>query len=178
MQNHSTPDTPFAEVLRAAQAGEMEISWQKTAPVTESERNAARQLKRTFGYTLPVPVLLTAVVCYLVPHLFFDGGKLFLPTIIVFALYNIITPLSTLWLMKRYNRFLDLPTGVSQPATYYLRFKEIRNVPKGLSVHRSITVRLNYSKLTPHDWQTVLPQAEQNEVHRLSQIIIQRLNSQ
>ena len=81
MQNHSTPDTPFAEVLHAAQAGEMEISWQKTAPVTESERNAARQLKRTFGYTLPVPVLLTAVVCYLVPHLFFDGGKLFLPTI-------------------------------------------------------------------------------------------------
>ena len=113
MQNHSTPDTPFAEVFHAVQAGEMEISWQKTAPVTESERNAARQLKRTFGYTLPVSVLLTAVVCYLVLHLFFDGGKLFLPTIIVFALYNIITPLSTLWLMKRYNRFLDLPTGVS-----------------------------------------------------------------
>ena len=110
--------------------------------------------------------------------LFFDNGTLFLPTVLLFGCYNIIVPLSTIWLTKRYNRVLDLPTNTPQPATYYVRFKDSRDNTKGLTVVRGIALRLDYTTFTQRDWQTVLPTATPNEVQQLSQMIIQRLNNQ
>ena len=171
-------ETPFAELRHAVQAGANEITWQKRTPISNNERNHAMRLKKLFAYTLPIPLLLTILVYFIDPMLFFDKGTLFLPTVLLFGCYNIISPLFTLWLTKRYNRVLDLPTNTPQPATYYVRFKGSRDNTKGLTVVRGVALRLDYTTFTQRDWQAVLPTAAPDEVQQLSQMIIQRLNNQ
>lgn len=67
MQNHSTPDTPFAEVFRAVQAGEKRITWQKSHPISDSERANAKTTKWAFlaaAFALPIFSLSS---CYFTP---------------------------------------------------------------------------------------------------------------
>ena len=52
--------------------------------------------QKLFAYTLPIPLLLTILVYFIDPMLFFDKGTLFLPTVLLFGCYNIISPLFTL----------------------------------------------------------------------------------
>ena len=78
-------DTPFAELRYAVQAGANEITWQKRTPISNNERNHAMRLKKLFAYTLPIPLLLTILVYFIHPMLFFDNGTLFLPTVLLLA---------------------------------------------------------------------------------------------
>ncbi|MGF6148741.1 Uncharacterised protein [Kingella potus] len=176
MQNIPVPETPFAEVLHAAQSGENEISWQKNTPVTQAERDNARRIKKMLVYTQPVPLVLTVIVYFALPNIFLHNGELLLPAVLPLVAYDVIAPLFTLWLIKRYNRVLDLPAHEPQAATYSVRFKNRGKDKKGLSVARSVGSNLNYAEFTLRDWQAVLPRAGEEDVRRLSQIIVRRLN--
>ena len=49
MQNHSTPDTPFAEVFHAVQSNATHITWQKSSPISDRERGDAKKAMKRFS---------------------------------------------------------------------------------------------------------------------------------
>ena len=77
MQNHTTPDTPFSELLHAVQAGGKRITWQKSHPISDSERANAKTTKWAFlaaAFALPIFSLSS---CYFTPDICSPGSSLF-----------------------------------------------------------------------------------------------------
>ncbi|WP_289006418.1 hypothetical protein, partial [uncultured Kingella sp.] len=81
---------------------------------------------------------------------------------------------------KHARKIAKHPAAQAFPIRYILQTKESTATwllgynAKGLSAN---FLSLNWQNFTPADWAEILPAASADEVHRLSQMIIQRLNS-
>jgi len=112
MQNHSTPDTPFAELLRAVQAGEKRITWQKSHPISDSERANAKTTKWAFlaaAFALPIFSLSS---CYFTPDICSPSSGLFFWLFLAIALvFNIGFIGFDIWIANRMGRIAAPPRG-------------------------------------------------------------------
>lgn len=116
MQNHTTPDTPFAEVLHAVQAGEKRITWQKSHPISDSERANAKTTKWAFlaaAFALPIFSLSS---CYFTPDICSPSSGLFFWLFLAIALvFNIGFIGFDIWIAKRMGRIADHPAAQPFP---------------------------------------------------------------
>ena len=74
------------------------------------------------------------------------------------------------------GRIADHPAAQPFPTLYTLQTQAARRYANGIAARGRIT-QLGWQKFTPAQWAEILPTASADEIHRLSQIIIQRLNS-
>ena len=178
MQNHSTPDTLFAEVFRAVQAGEKRITWQKSHPISDSERANAKTTKWAFlaaAFALPIFSLSS---CYFTPDICSPSSGLFFWLFLSITLvFNIGFIGFDIWIAKRMGRIADHPAAQPFPTLYTLQTQAARRYANGITAARGRITQLGWQKFTPDDWAEILPTASADEIHRLSQMIIQRLNS-
>ena len=113
MQNHTTPDTPFSELLHAVQAGEKRITWQKSHPISDSERANAKTTKWAFlaaAFALPIFSLSS---CYFTPDICSPSSGLFFWLFLAIALiFNIGFIGFDIWIANRMGRIADPPRAV------------------------------------------------------------------
>jgi len=75
------------------------------------------------------------------------------------------------------GRIADHPAAQPFPTLYTLQTQAARRYANGITAARGRITQLGWQKFTPDDWAEILPTASADEIHRLSQMIIQRLNS-
>lgn len=188
MPNTPTPDTPFAELLRAVQSDAFHITWQKSRPLSDSERAAAKKSARWYliiallTLWLPIEKLDTYFFGYFTtspnPPQSLAGWLVALLWLFFYALM----PISFFINFKDARKTAKHSAVQAFPVRYVLQTKETTATwllgynAKGLSAALGYRAPLNWQKFTPAQWTEILPVASADEVHRLSQMMIQRLN--
>ena len=177
MQNHSTPDTLFAEVFHAVQAGEKRITWQKSHPISDSERANAKTTKWAFlaaAFALPIFSLSS---CYFTPDICSPSSGLFFWLFLAIVLvFNIGIIGFDIWIAKRMGRIAHHPAAQPFPTLYTLQTQAARRYANGITAARGRITQLGWQNFTSTDWANILPTANEDDVRKLSQMMIQRLN--
>ena len=183
----NTPDTPFAELLHAVQSNATHITWQKSSPISDRERaDAKKNAKRWLLITLLTLAMLidkiSTYFCYFFPHVCSRpnspqslAGWLLL---LFWLFFYTALPFNFFMMFRQARKIAHHPTEQPCPITYTLQTKASFRyfLDKGIFASRGMNLRPDWQNFTATDWANILPTASADEVHRLSQIIIQRLN--
>ena len=81
-----------------------------------------------------------------------------------------------IWIANRMGRIADHPAAQPFPTLYTLQTQAARRYANGITAARGRITQLSWQKFTPAQWTEILPVASADEVQRLSQMMIQRLN--
>ena len=183
----NTPDTPFAELLHAVQSNATHITWQKSSPISDSERaDAKKNAKRWLLITLLALAMLidkiSTYFCYFFPHVCSRpnspqslAGWLLL---LFWLFFYTALPFNFFMMFRQARKIAHHPTEQSCPITYTLQTKASFRyfLDKGIFASRGMNLRPDWQNFTATDWANILPTASADDVHKLSQMMIQRLN--
>ena len=131
-------------------------------------RNADRQNKHLFLLFLSPcmqPSKLTPLISWLA-------------SLIIWLFFYTALPFNFFMMFRQARKIAHHPTEQPCPITYTLQTKASFRyfLAKGIFASRGMNLRPNWQNFTATDWANILPTASADEVHRLSQMIIQRLN--
>ena len=178
-----SPDTPFAELLRAVQSGATHITWRKSRPISDSERADAKKAAKRY--------LMIALVLLLVPiaklGAYFGYFPIFEPqnpprlladrlfTLLLLGAYAAL-PIYFFTACKHARKIAKHPAAQSFPVRYTLQTKaSFQYRAKGIFAALGDNVPLNWQKFTATEWAEILPAAGADEAQSLSQIITKLL---
>ena len=178
-----SPDTPFAELPRAVQSGATHITWQKSRPISDSERADAKKAAKRY--------LMIALVLLLVPiaklGTYFGYFSIFdspnppqlladrLFTLLLLCAYAAL-PFYFLTACKHARKIAKHPAAQSFPVRYTLQTKaSFQYRAKGIFAALGDNVPLNWQKFTATEWAEILPDTDADAAQSLSQIITRRL---
>ena len=74
------------------------------------------------------------------------------------------------------GRIADHPAAQPFPTLYTLQTQAARRYANGITAARGRITQLGWQKFTTTDWADILPTANEDDVRKLSQMMIQRLN--
>ena len=183
----NNPDTPFAELLHAVQSNATHITWQKSSPISDRERGDAKKAMKRFLLIIFLTLLMlidkmSNYFCYFLPRVCSPRNPPqsladWLLALFWLFFYTALS-LNFFIMFKHQRKIANHPTEQSCPITYTLQTKASFRyfLDKGIFASRGMNLRPDWQNFTATDWANILPTASADEVHRLSQIIIQRLN--
>ena len=101
-----------------------------------------------------------------------------LASLIIWLFFYTALPFNFFMMFRQARKIAHHPTEQPCPITYTLQTKASFRyfLAKGIFASRGMNLRPNWQNFTATDWANILPTASADDVRKLSQMMIQRLN--